>query len=198
MSLSTFAELKTALASWVNRSNLTTSLGDFITLSEAKINRRLRVSEMETAFSSTAIASGAVTRPADLAAIKALWVTGDSQRTLEAKTLEFIQRFPSLSTTPQFYAWSTTGLVFYPSSGSVEGVYYAKVPALSDSNTTNWLLTANPDLYLWAGLEQAAFFIKDDNEAAKWSAKADGLIQELNDRSMANQFSGGPLVARAR
>lgn len=198
MSISTYAELKTAIASWVNRTDLTSSLGDFITLSEAKINRRLRVNEMETALASTAIASGVIARPAAMLAIKALWVTGDDQRTLEQKTLEYIQRFPTNASRPQFYAWSTTSLAFYPSSGSVQGIYYTKVPALSDSNTTNWLLTTNPDLYLWAGLEQAAFYVRDDNEAAKWSAKADGLIQELNDRSMANQFGGGPLVARAR
>lgn len=198
MSIATYAELKTAIASWLNRSDLTASAGDFITLSEAKINRRLRVSEMETAMVSTAIAGGVIARPVDMVAVKTLWVTGDEQRTLEQKTLEFIQRFPTSASRPQFYAWSTTDLAFYPSSGSVQGIYYGKVPALSDSNTTNWLLTASPDLYLWAGLEQAAFFIKDDNEAAKWSAKADGLIQELNDTSKANQFSGGPLVARAR
>lgn len=196
MSVTTYAELKSAIASWANRTDLTTQLDDFVTLAEAKINRRLRVNEMETALAETAIASDVVARPAGMVAIKAIWVTGANQRTLEQKTLEYIVRQPSSSSTPQFYAWSAANLHFYPSSGSVAAVYYTKVPALSAG--VNWLLTACPDLYLWASLEQAAIFLRDTEALGIMGGKADSLIEELNGRSVANQISGGPLVARVR
>lgn len=77
------------------------------------------------------------------------------------------------------------------------GQYYVKVPALSDSNTTNWLLTSNPDLYLFAGLEACAKYLRDPEGAMAWAAQAQGIIDTLNSISAADQISGGPLVARS-
>ena len=198
MAITNYGELKTAIAAWQNKTSLTSYLADFVTLAEAKFNRRLRVNEMETVLAETAIASDVVARPAGMVAIKSIWSTGDDQRTLEPKTLEFIVRRPSLAARPQFYAWSGSNLQFYPSSGSVAAIYYTKVPALSDGSPTNWLLSASPDLYLYAGIEQAAIYLKDEAAEKKYAGLANGLIEELNSRDVANQISGGPLVARAR
>ncbi len=48
MALSTFSDLKTSVASWLARDDLTSVIPDCITLSEAKFNRHLRVADMET------------------------------------------------------------------------------------------------------------------------------------------------------
>lgn len=192
-----YADLKTAISSWTAKSNLTSDqLDDFITLAEAKFNRRLRTKDMETALAETAIASDVVDVPAGLIEVKALWVTGAEQRNLEVKTLEYITKQPALSTQPRYYAWDAGNWRFYPSSGSVQGVYYTKITALVDGN--NWLYVSNPDLYLWASLEQAYLFLHDDANEMKFAMRTDSLIQELNDRSKAAEISGGPLVARVR
>jgi hypothetical protein len=198
MSITTYSELKSAIADWTNKTNLTARLGDFVTLAEAKINRRLRVNEMEAALAETAIASGAVSRPAGMLAIKSIWTTGSDQRSLKQTNLEFINSQPTNASIPQWFAWSGEDLVFYPSGGSVAAIYYTAVPALSDAAPSNWLLAASPDLYLWASLEQACIFLKNPDGMATYGQKADGLIEELNSRSIGNQLSGGPLVARAR
>lgn len=191
-----YADLKTSISTWTAKSNLTSAqLDDFITLAEAKFNRRLRTHDMEASLASTTIASDVIARPTGLIEFKALWVVGAEQTTLEQKTLEYIMRQPALSTTPQFYAWDQGNIRFYPSSGAVQGVYYVKTSALSAGN--NWLYLANPDLYLWGSLEQAYLFLHDDANEAKFRALTDGLIQELNERSKASQISGGPLTARA-
>jgi hypothetical protein len=191
-----YVDLKAAVTSWTAKSNLTAVLDDFVTLAEAKFNRRLRTNEMETSMSPTTIASDVIARPAGLIEFKAIWATGGEQRTLEQKTLEFIMKQPALSTTPKYYAWDGANIRFYPSSGSVAAVYYTKVTALSIGN--NWLYVANPDLYLWGALEQAYLWLKDDVNEAKFRAITDSLIQELNERSIAAQISGGPLIARVR
>jgi hypothetical protein len=46
MALDTYSNLKTSIANYLNRSDLTSYLGDFITLTEARLNRELRVREM--------------------------------------------------------------------------------------------------------------------------------------------------------
>ena len=47
MAITTYAELKTAIADFLNRDDLTSVSADFITLAEADINRRVRHWRME-------------------------------------------------------------------------------------------------------------------------------------------------------
>jgi hypothetical protein len=46
MALDTFAGLKTTIADYLNRDDLTAIIPTFITLAEAKLNRKLRVRQM--------------------------------------------------------------------------------------------------------------------------------------------------------
>jgi hypothetical protein len=47
MALGTFTELKDAIADWLDRSDLTARIPDFITLAEARVNRDVRIRPME-------------------------------------------------------------------------------------------------------------------------------------------------------
>ena len=47
MALTTFAGLKSSIADWLNRSDLTTQIPDFIALAEADFNAKLRIRQME-------------------------------------------------------------------------------------------------------------------------------------------------------
>jgi hypothetical protein len=177
MSISTYSELKTSIAGWLHRSDLTTSLADFITLSESKFNRRLRTLDQETTFGPSTPTSYEITRPSDFKAFIRLWRTSDGGEVFSRSLTEVV-------------------------SGQAAGVsaYYAinrKVTALSDAAPTNWLLTAYPDLYLWAGLSEAAFYAKDLNAAAMWTERTDALIKEINGTSQRDKFSG-PLRVTAR
>ena len=64
MAIGTFAELKVAAANWLDRSDLTDRIPEFISLAEARFNRILRIRDMETV--STAISTAAGTREYDL------------------------------------------------------------------------------------------------------------------------------------
>ena len=47
MTISTYSELQTAAGNWLNRSDLTSRLPEFIALAESRFNRILNVPEME-------------------------------------------------------------------------------------------------------------------------------------------------------
>ena len=53
MAISTYAELKSAVATWINRSDLTIQIPDFISLTEANMNRTLRTRRQITTASIT-------------------------------------------------------------------------------------------------------------------------------------------------
>ena len=67
-------------------------------------------------------------------------------------------------------------------------VYFAKIPALSDSATSNWLLERHYDLYLYGSLVQAALYLKDDPTA--WATLFDSALAEIEVEDVRSQFHG--------
>lgn len=193
--ISTYSELQAAVLSWAHRSDISSDVPNFISLAEAKFNRRLRTRHQEEVLAATTISDNEIALPDDIAAVKSLWVPNYEGTPLKAQSLEAVVALTGQGV-PTVYAWQSDSWRFN-GSGDVQGVYYVKVPVLSDSSTSNWLLSEAPDLYLWGALAELAFFIKDDNRGALWTARTDALISELNGADKRDSFSG-PLVARAR
>lgn len=198
MAISTYAELKTAVANWVNRSDLTTYIPDFIALGESRIYRELRIRTMESAMSN-AIASGVVALPSDYVELKYAYVDGSPVQYLKrtnAQTL--IEQYPTRSSDakPLHISVDAGNFIFgpYPDSAyTIKGTYYKRLTALSDSNTTNWFTTNAPGLLLFAALSEAEPFLKNDERMPLWQAKYDqekSLIEKEEERE---RFSGGGL-----
>ena len=195
MAIGTYAQLSAAITTgWPHRTDL--SADDFIQLAEAKFNRRLRTKHQELALSETAIdASYQVAIPANTLGVKRMWRTDDPKTPLGSKTLEFVIMRQSAGALALNYCQEDATWRF-DGTGSVAGVLHRSIPALSSSNTTNWLLTQAPDLYLYACLAQVFHYVNNVNRAMAYEAKADQLIDELNRAEHRDQFSG-PLVMRA-
>jgi hypothetical protein len=185
MSIATYDELKTAIESWQHRSDLTYLVGDFITLAEAKFNRRIRARQQETDFTGTPT-SYEIAIPSDFLAFRKLWRTSDKE-TLEQKPLDVVRWYQEGG---ESTAYAIGDAIVTDGTSAVTGVYFTKIASLSDAAPTNWLLTAYPDVYLFAGLAETAFYVKDKESAAMWTARADSIIAEINRTSHRDQFSG--------
>lgn len=171
MAITTFAQLKTALSDWSDQgASLDSYLEDFITLTTDAFNfgsqgmDPLRVREMVAVTSLTPTA-GACTLPTDYL---------EYRRVVEEASIRRDLRYIAPTAVEQAYPDRASGLAcdftiiggslyMYPvSSNDIELTYYQKIPALSVSNTTNWLLTKHPTLYLHGGLMQVGIFRNDD------------------------------------
>jgi hypothetical protein len=74
MALTTYTELKTSIGDWLNRSDLTNAIPDFISLAEAQVERTLRTRQMIVRANASFDAQyGAV--PADFLETKSLKLT---------------------------------------------------------------------------------------------------------------------------
>lgn len=194
MAISTYTELKSAVADWLHRSDLTSVIPDFITLAEERFNRKLRTRFQETSLASTGISNYQISIPANTVAVKQLWrVDGSDKLTLQAVDLEYVLGQQNGSAT--CYAWEGSTWQF-DGTGNVAGVLYRNIPDLA-SNSTNWLLTSHPSLYLYATLAEAAAYTREPESEAMWRARAEGLMSELNRTAQADAFSG-PLTIRVR
>lgn len=196
MSLATYSDLQTALSNWTHRDDLTAVWPDCIRLAEARLNRKLRVRPMEADFSAT-LSSGEAALPSDFLAFKELRFDGDQNYSLQPRSLDWVKGQDSTATgDPLYFAVSGTNVVCWPRSGSVEGTYFQSIPALA-SNSTNWLLTAHPDLYLFASLVETALYTQDDGRIPLWASKASELLDQVQRMYDNDEHTGGSLVVRA-
>ena len=168
MAITTYAELQTAIGDWLNRADLDQKIPDFIRLAESTLNDVLRSADMVTQSTSIAITSGRATLPADALEIVYAQVASSEDEPLEQVTpqqLTMLRRTRTRNAAnPRFYAIIGRDIVVTPTpaSGSLDLDYYQRLPVLSDSNTTNWLLTDSPHIYLYTSLLHATPFLMDD------------------------------------
>lgn len=179
MAITTYAELQTAIATWLARDDLVTYIPDFITLFEAAACRRLRVREMETLVTLTP-ASGSVNLPSDYLSTKRLTWTGSVRVELVYMHPSALQAtFPDTpSGTPLNYTIEAGAIKIRPTdTTALELVYLAKNTAAA--TTLSWLFTRYPDAYLFGSLVEAYMFNKDPQNASIWQARLDNLFAEL-------------------
>jgi hypothetical protein len=202
MAITTYAELQSAVADFLNRDDLTSVIPTFISLAEAQMQRTIRHHKMmET--STFGINSRYTDLPTDWLQTIRLSITGDRTYRLELASMDdMLQlRQANADTTGRPITFTHIGEQFevYPSPDGtyeVDFLYYKKIPALSDSNTTNWLLTDHPDVYLYGALLQAAPYLDDDQRIQVWSSFHGSAVQAITQESQKARYSGSGMRMR--
>ncbi len=187
-----YTEIVDKVADWMNRGDLTARIPDFIALAEERMNRALRVRQMESSLAATAITDNLITPAADVIDVKALWVPNYERTPLKPQGLESVIA-AGYEGTPTMYAWDGADLRF-DGGGDVQGVLYVRIPALETADT-NWISEGPWSLYLFGALMEAALFVKDEATAASWDGRFAQTLEEVRGN---DQRRSGPLVARAR
>jgi hypothetical protein len=195
MSITTYAELQTAINSWLARTDLATNVPDFIANFEAAANRRLRVRQMETSTTLTP-SSGSVSLPADYLSWRRVTWSGSPLQQLEYVTPDYMNwAFTTTSVAnPAVFTIEGSTLKVRPSSNTaLDFDYFQKIPALVTSST-NWLLTAHPDCYLKGALYEAYDFIMDKESAFMRKTQRDEVFDEIATLSNKTRGVGGMRV----
>jgi len=200
MAIGTFAELKTAAANWLDRSDLTDRIPEFIALAEARFNRILRIRDMETV--STAISTSAGTReyslPTGFVQMKEFHLTTDPITPLAYITPEMMSRLQAGSTKakPKVFTIIADNVRLGPNPDAVyttSMLYYKTFTALSASNTTSEMLTNNPDVYLYGTLLEAEPFIMNDARVQLWATAFRQAVEDIQNQDNKDRHSGSEL-----
>ena len=72
-------------------------------------------------------------------------------------------------------------------------IYYAKIPALSDANPTNWLLTRYPDAYLYACLLEAMPYNEEDARMQTWATAYATAIDKIQRDDKGARYTQGTI-----
>jgi hypothetical protein len=204
MAIGTYAELQTAVANWLDRDDLTDRIPEFIALAEAKMNRNLRISLMENV--STAITMVGGTRdyslPTGFTGMKEFHLTTSPITPLSYITPEMMNRMwagSNIGRPQAFTLFSDAGtrkIRVGPSPDSdytTSMLFLKKIDNLSVTNTTEAMLTENPDIYLYGALLEAEPFLMNDARVQLWGTMLQQVAKDLQDRDIFDRHSGSAL-----
>jgi len=196
MAISTYAQLKTSIASWLDRTDLTDKIPEFIALAESRHRRDFKIRRMETRVTaSTIINTEYYTLPENYVAMRNIQLNTETKTALEYLTPEQMDRVRAGSTTGKPKAYSIIGndIQLRPIPDAIyeiEILYFKHFTSLSDSNTTNDMLTYHPDIYLYAALVEAEPYLNNDKRIQTWAAFYDRAKKDLIDTNERDRHSG--------
>ena len=183
----TFTELKTNIADWLNRTDLTSVIPTFITLAEARLNRQLRTTNQYTR-ATVSSSDQYLSMPTDFLEMRHIRITSPKERDLVEIAAHAINEYTDTNflasladSYPRYYVYGQSLRIIPTPAESItyEMMYYAKVPALSASNTSNWVSTSHPDAYLYYSLLQAAPYLGEDERIQVWAQQAERAVAEI-------------------
>ncbi len=199
MALTDYSSLKTSVASYLARSDLTDQIPDFIRLAEERLARDLRTRKMlVVARADTTASDSTVGLPTDFLEMRDMHL-----RTTPVQSLTY--RSPNAfyagsrttdSGKPIDYTILASEIQFAPvpdTAYSVQMLYYAKPQYLSDTNITNAFLANYPDALLYAALGEAEPYLMNDARLQTWAALYDRAITAINTSDQSSEYGGQPM-----
>ena len=196
MAIGTYAELKTAVANWLRRSELTTRIPEFITMAEDKLytDRRMMIRALESTTDLT-IDAQSESLPTRFIGHRRLYLSVSPVAMLTFLTPEnFWTKYLSSETSqPEAFTIEGDNILFGPAPDTTytgKLLYYLRPAALSSDSDTNFVLANARGLLLYGALIQAATYIKDDAAIAKWAALYDDLLDQVFEQDKKNRYGG--------
>jgi hypothetical protein len=188
-----YQEIKDAIASFLNRGDLTDEIPMFIELAEARLRRDLRERNMQVRAEAM-VFSEYMRMPCDW--VETIRVIADDNILRLADQFN-IERF-DMTGPVAFYRHVEDKFQFLPAPSNKQGSrivveYLAEVSKLSDSAPTNWLLDKYPDIYLYGALLYATTYLHDDARLPIWTQAYGEAVSAANVASDKAEHSGSAL-----
>lgn len=186
MSVTTYSELTDYVLDAMERADMEQRVPDFIALAETEFNRSLRTRQMQITITSTP-STGAFDLPTDFLTWTNVVYTGTPRITLEYLDPEALDNSnPTQADGVPFYfsivgTTDNVGLVRIEprTTTAINFTYYQKITALTSDNTSNWLLSAHPDLYVAGALYEGHKFLGEFEKMAFWKQCRDDHMASI-------------------
>jgi hypothetical protein len=193
VSITTYAELKSAIADFLNRDDLTSTIPTFISLGEAQIARDVRHWKQEKRVT-TSVDERYENLPNDWIEIKFITLsTGAMLETVAPSNMADMRARSDTPGVPKYVRMTADQLEFYPTPSAATDIsmlYYARTPSLSDASPTNWLLSDAPDVLLYASLIHSAPYLAEDARVQIWGSLYQSGVEKLNIENQRGRVTG--------
>jgi hypothetical protein len=203
MSLTNYSDLKTSVANYLARTDLTDQIPDFIRLAEYRMRREVRIRQMlKSATTATVSGDATVEMPTDFLEARDFVVVGNPTQPLSYVSPSALSRNAISSTTgkPTEYTILASEFQLSPVPSSVytlQVLYYAAPTLLSDENASNVFMANVPDMLLYASLIEAEPYLMNDARLQTWIAMYERASVSVTKSDESGQYSGVPLSIKA-
>jgi hypothetical protein len=200
MAFTNYTDLKSTIADYLARTDLTTQIPDFITLAEKRLKRDLRIRQMLKVATATMTAGDStVSLPSDFLAMRYLHLATNPVSAIEylSPSNFYTNARTTESGKPTKYTVLAAEFAFAPipdSDYTLSMLYYASPPELSSSVSSNVFLATCPDLLLYGALGEAEPYLLNDARIQTWAALYDRGLNALSSSDESSEYAGSPLV----
>ena len=178
MAINSYAELKTSIAAYLQRSDLTSVIPQFIALAESDINADIAdLQAAQSHLSVTTTANNPIVSTTSMYALRDAWCSGEPLH---------IGLPSSMTTTsitkgaPEAIAISGASAIrVYPIPDAAYTIDLLHIPLLSIATELNWVFTQSPSAYLYGSLLHASAYIEDMSKLSAWQAGYEAAISRL-------------------
>jgi hypothetical protein len=199
MAIATYNDLKTTIANYLGRSDLTSVIPDFITLAETRLQRDLRTRMMlKSATATMTSGDSTVGLPTDFLEMRDMFIQGNPRATVSYLTPSAFSRDARAqeSGKPIYYTVIGQELQFAPIPDSayvLEMLYFYKPTVLATGNQSNVFLANYADALLYASLAEAEPYLMNDARIQTWAGLYDRAVTNINNSDETSEYSGVPL-----
>ena len=190
-----YLDLRIAVAEFVDRRDLSDVFPRFVLAAENSLNGFMRSREMLTVGATLTFTSSLAPLPADFLEVKTIWDATNRIPLSGADSTQLLQG------TSDIYTFAISGSNVY--IDGLDGAtrlmdYYAALPTLTASPTTsNWLLQAAPNLYMYAVAVEAAKWMKNPDLVAAAQKLLDQEVLEQNRTNARARYGNATIRMRA-
>jgi hypothetical protein len=202
MSITNYSDLKTQVANYLGRTDLTSQIPNFISFAELRLSRDLRIRQMlKTATATMTAGDSTVGLPSDFLQMRDLFINGTPRIAISYLTPSNFTRDARASESgkPVFYTMRGAEFEFAPvpdAAYTLQMLYYAKPAALSNSNTSNAFLANCPDALLYGALVEAEPYLMNDARTELWTNLYRAAVNNLNTSDDEAEYSGVPIAMK--
>ena len=199
MAFTNYSALKTSIANYLGRTDLTNQIPDFITLAETRLQRELRTRPMlKSATATMTGGDNTVGLPTDFLEMRDIFIQGNPRQPVSYMSPSAFTRNARAEESGKCIDYTILGseMAFAPIPDSayvLEMLYYYKPDALSDTNPSNVFLANYPDALLYGALAQAEPFLMNDARIATWAGLYDSAIELIKTSDDSSEYNGVPL-----
>lgn len=183
--INNYSDLQAAVARYMHRTDLATMIPDFIGLGESRLNRELRLTQMESFDTlTTSTSSRFVDLPARFSEPLNLTILlGNVQVKLVPVTTSLMAGIISATNAqPRYY---TIGNQIELNSIS-DQPYTLTLHCIKNfdlaADNVNWLITNAHEIYLYAALMEGYIYVHDEKQAEKYSMLLNNAIDKLSQQ----------------
>lgn len=191
-----YSDFQTAALGYLGRTNdaeLAAQVPTFIAQAEARIYRDVRAPQTIKSASLVIDSDGKADVPDDYMDLRSM--LDSSGKPMARADLFWVRQQPQRGALPHYFARDGASFIFAPAGASTASLsYFARLPALSGTNDSNWLTDDEPDLLLAGILVEANTFTADGNAVGYWNERFALIAKRIDENARVESQSGSPPV----